>query len=83
MIAKKVPNKTYVPYHYWRSQRPWDEVTADWNRMSGENISRQRVMSIAERAMQKIRNAIEADREFAQLVRDTHFTVPDRTEEDR
>ena len=70
MIAKKVPNKTYVPYHYWRSQRPWDEVTADWNRMSGENISRQRVMSIAERAMQKIRNAIEADRVFTMLMGD-------------
>lgn len=41
--------------------RPWDEVAAIWNRMSGQRISRNRVWQIARRAEEKIRAALHGE----------------------
>ena len=40
---------------------PWHEVTARWNAMSGQPISRNRVWQIAQRAEQKIAEALRAE----------------------
>jgi len=48
--------------------RSWPEVRDEWNRMSGEDISRQRVQEIGRTAQLKIRDALLEDREIRERV---------------
>ena len=48
--------------------RTWPEVRDEWNRMSGENITRQRVQVIGQVAQRKIRDALLEDPEIRERV---------------
>ena len=48
--------------------RTWPEVRDEWHRMSGEDISRQRVQDIGQIAQRKIRDALLEDPEIRERV---------------
>lgn len=53
--------KQIVAWKQVREPMSLEETTAEWNRRTGENITRQRVQQVIHRAIRKIRRRMEDD----------------------